>query len=147
MTSPVSPLRLYGLRLLYAGNFLFVGTNAFASLLNPDRPLPQLTGVAFSFWAALGVLSGLGLRYPLRMLPVLFMQLFYKVTWLATIALPVWTSGQWETSAPSLFPMMLGGVVMDVVVIPWPYVVANFIRAPGDSWKLASRSAPSALPE
>jgi hypothetical protein len=42
-----------------------------------------------SFWAALVTLSGLGLRYPLKMLPLLFMQLFYKSVWLIAVAFPL----------------------------------------------------------
>lgn len=137
ITTDLSPLRLNALRLLYGINFLFVGFNALSSLVTPENPVAQLPGVAFSFWAALGLLSALGLRYPVKMLPVLFMQLCYKTVWLVTIALPIWTSGQWDSSAPSLFGAMIGGALADLLVIPWAYVYANFVRAPGDPWKLA----------
>jgi hypothetical protein len=141
----VSPLRLYLLRVLYIGNFLFVGFNAFSALLTSDKPIPPVTGVAFAFWAALGLMSGVGIRYPLKMLPVLFMQLCYKTIWLLTIALPIWKSGQWSVNAPSLFRMMIAGAIIDLIVIPWPYVVRHFVRAAGTSWTFG-RARADAVP-
>ena len=133
----VSTLRLYLLRLLYLGNFVGLAMNVWPALLSPDKPIEPLHGVAFAFWAALSTLSGVGLRYPLKMLPVLFMQLFYKSVWLLTIALPTWSSGQWSSS--SLFKGMVLGAIADLLIIPWPYVFANYVRKPGDPWKLVTR--------
>ena len=137
----VSMLRLYALRLVYLGNFVGLALNVWPALVSPSEPVAPLPGVAFAFWAALSTLSALGLRYPLKMLPVLFMQLFYKSVWLLAVALPLWSSGQWSSSAVGLFKVMVMGVVADLLVIPWPYVLANYVRKPGDAWK--SRSRPS----
>jgi hypothetical protein len=67
----VSALRLYVMRFLYFGNFVFLGLSVWPVLLHPAKPLAPLNGVAFSFWAALSTLCGIGLRYPLKMVPVL----------------------------------------------------------------------------
>jgi hypothetical protein len=135
----VSTLRLYLLRLLYLGNFVGLALNVWPELVSPAKPIAPLPGVAFAFWAALSTLSALGLRYPLKMLPVLFMQLFYKSVWLLAVALPLWSSGQWSSSAAELFKVMVMGVIGDLLVIPWPYVFANYVRKPGDPWKFVSR--------
>ena len=75
----VSTIRTYALRVLYLLNFVGLGLIAWPRVVSPDKPLGLMDGVAFSFWAALSALMGLGLRYPLQMLPLLLLQLFYKV--------------------------------------------------------------------
>jgi hypothetical protein len=66
------------------------------------------------------------------MLPLLFLQLFYKVVYLLAVGLPLEFAPGQEVSIVSVF---VSGAVMDLVVIPWPYVVARFVRARGDRWK------------
>jgi hypothetical protein len=137
--SDVTTVRLYVLRVLYLSNFVFLALNVWPALLNPAKPTAPLPGVAFAFWAALSTLSALGLRYPLKMLPVLFMQLFYKLVLLLAVALPLWSAGQWSASAAGLFKVMAMGAIVDLLVIPWPYVFADYVRKPGDAWKFANR--------
>ena len=78
MSDEVSTLRLYLMRLVYLLNFVLLGLDVWPGLINHVGAWDPVKGVAFSFWAALSVLSGLGLRYPLRMLPLLLLQLVYK---------------------------------------------------------------------
>ena len=132
----VSTVRTYALRVLYLLNFVGLGLVAWPGVLSPDKPLGLLDGVAFSFWAALSALMGLGLRYPLQMLPLLLLQLFYKAVWLLAVALPLWSAGQWDSRATGLTKTFVLPVVLDLLVIPWAYVYANYIKKPGDSWKL-----------
>jgi hypothetical protein len=87
--------------------------------------------VAFSFWAALALASALGLRYPLSMLPVILLQLFYKAVWLLAVYLPLREAGR----SASLTQGMWIGLVLDVLVIPWPHVFAQYVQAPGDRWR------------
>src|SRR5262249_62346932 len=67
-------------------------------ILTHEGPWDPLHGVAFSFWAAYSVLMLLGLRYPLKFLPLLLLQLFYKLVWLAAVALPLWSANQLRRS-------------------------------------------------
>jgi len=76
-------------------------------------------------------LSSLGLRYPLKMLPLIFMQLFYKSVWLIAFGLPLWLAGR----PPDLTDGMVFGAVLDLIVIPRPYVLANYVRKRGDRWR------------
>src|SRR5205807_8944463 len=100
------------------------------------EPLPA---ALFCFWAALGALSGLGLRYPLAMLPLLLLQLFYKLTWLLAVWLPlgaanVSVAGLHLPGGVDLSVVFIVGAVLDLVVIPWPSVVTRFVKAHGDRW-------------
>jgi hypothetical protein len=131
MSNEISTFRLYLMRLLYLLNFVLLGLDVWPAIISHKGVWDPLHGVAFSFWAALSALSGLGLRYPLRMLPLLFLQLFYKAVWLLAVALPIWS----VVRSTDLTHAMLIGVVVDIVGIPWPYVLANYLKGRGDRWR------------
>src|SRR6516165_6506266 len=88
MAEEVSLLRLYVMRGMYLINCVLVGSGVCYEFIHREKPWDQMVGVAFSFFAALSVLSALGIRYPLAMLPLLFVQLFYKTFWLFMVYLP-----------------------------------------------------------
>ena len=131
--SDISTFRLYLLRLLYLFNFVLLGLDVWPAIINHAEAWDPVKGAAYSFWAALSVLSGLGLRYPLKMVPLLLLQLLYKSVWIIAIALPTWTLVQ--SANPGLTKAMVGGVVVDLIVIPWAYVLANYVKKQGDRWK------------
>lgn len=142
MADVVSTVRLYLLRAVYLLNFVGLGVAVWPAILGHDGPWDPLHGVAFSFWAALSALMGLGIRYPLKMLPVLFIQLLYKSIWLLAVKLPMWSSGQ----PLGLTEQMVMGVIVDLIVIPWPYVVSTYVRSPGDRWRPREARASSVMP-
>ena len=128
-----STTRLYVMRAMYLMNFALLGKGVWLDIFNHVGPWDPMIGVAYSFWAALSTLSVLGLRYPLRMLPVLLLQMAYKIIWLLVVARPQWSVLQ----STEIFKAMSIGVVLDLIVIPWPYVFANYVREPGDRWRPA----------
>lgn len=151
MSEQVSLVRLYLMRGMYLGNFALLGSGIWPQLIGLHRAYEPLPAVAFCFWAALGALSGLGLRYPLAMVPLLLLQLFYKVLWILALWLPLQFAGpatDMSVGRIDLSVMFIGGAVMDLVVIPWPYVVARFVRARGDRWKVSvgTPTPPSSYP-
>lgn len=135
MIGEVSTLRLYLIRAVFLLNFVVLGSDVWPALLNHPEPWDPVTSVAFSFWAALSLLSLLGLRYPVKMLPLLLFQFTYKVIWLLAVALPQWADFQ----SVELTKIMLFGLVIDLLVIPWIFLVRNYINARGDRWTRQSR--------
>lgn len=131
MAQEVSTLRLYVMRGMYLLNCLLVGSGVSAEFIRRQQPWDPMTGVAFSFWAALAGLSALGIRYPLAMLPLLFIQLFYKTFWLLAVYVPLRAAG----CSSDLTLGFLIAIVLNIIVIPWPYVFAYYIKKPGDSWR------------
>ena len=130
MREDVTLLRLYVLRSMYLLNVGLVGSGVVVQFLQRQQPWDQITGAAFSFWAALAVLSLVGIRYPLAMLPLLFVQLGYKTLWFPLAYLPLRAAG----GSSDLALGFAIAIVLDIVVIPWPYVLAHYIRKPGDRW-------------
>ena len=119
------------MRLLYLLNFVFLSLQVWPVIINHVGAWDPVKGVAFSFWAALAALAGLGLRYPLKMLPLLLLQLLYKSIWVIAVALPLWSTFR----SIELTRVMYMGAVVDLIVIPWPYVLANYVKKPGDRWR------------
>ena len=128
----VSQIRLLVLRGFYLLILLGVGSRALPALFLTPAPLDPLDAVAYSFWAALALLAGLGIRYPLQMLPILLIQLLYKSLWIAAVAIPAWLDGR--TPATELTMVMLVGAFADLVIIPWRHVYAHYLRKPAESW-------------
>jgi hypothetical protein len=131
MSEETSTFRLYFMRLLYLLNFVFLSLQVWPVIINHVGAWDPVKGVAFSFWAALAALAGLGLRYPLKMLPLLLLQLLYKSIWVIAVALPLWSTFR----SIELTRVMYMGAVVDLIVIPWPYVLANYMKKPGDRWR------------
>jgi hypothetical protein len=131
----VSLFRLYLLRAMYlliaAGLAVTVWPHIFSSVglaAGPQSVIRALLG-------ALAVMSLLGLRYPLRMLPLLLFELLWKVIWVVASALPMWLGpGLDEYASETLFACLVG-IVLVPIAIPWGYVVTHYVRASGDRWR------------
>jgi hypothetical protein len=91
------------------------------------------SGAKLCMLFALSVLSILGLRYPLRMLPVLFWEFTWKASWLLSVALPHWLRGEWSKELGEN-AFAIGMIAIFVPLVPWSYVFENYIRKPGEPW-------------
>ncbi len=137
MPGEVSTLRLYVMRFVYLLNFVLLGSDVWPELVRHQGAWDPLKGVAYSFWAALSLLSVLGLRYPLKMLPLLLLQLSYKAVWLIAVAIPMWS----VVRSTDLTRAMVIGVVVDVIGIPWAYVLPHYVKERGDRWRARAGAA------
>ena len=128
----VSRLRLHALRAMYL--VLVVGLGA---TVVPDIVSHRLAdrGVIASLLGAIWLLAFLGLRYPLRMLPLLLFEFGWKALWMIAYGLPQWAAGQRPpTFADDFFSIALG-VILVPLVLPWPYVWRHYVRAPAERWR------------
>lgn len=127
----VSLLRLYILRAAYL--LLVIGLGA---MIVPDviRHPAAARGVIASLLGAIWLLAFIGLKHPLRMLPLLMFEFAWKSIWLLAYGLPQWSSGQLPpTFRDDLFAIGMGVILMPLV-IPWGYVWRHYIKAPTDRW-------------
>jgi hypothetical protein len=85
--------------------------------------------------AGIQVLAILGIRYPLKMIPLLLFELVWKAIWLVTIALPLWRAGQIDPGTAESIKACVMGVIISIIAIPWPYFMAAYVKAPMDRWK------------
>lgn len=134
----VSTARLYALRGVYLLIAAGLGATIWPLLLDPARTPDHMRGVVWAMLAAVSLLALLGIRYPLKMLPVLFFELTWKTLWLLLVALPLWRSGQLDAASAETIRDCIPMVIL-LAVIPWPWVLRHYLRAPADPWRRTSR--------
>ncbi|HEY1752488.1 MAG TPA: hypothetical protein VGG29_14615 [Caulobacteraceae bacterium] len=125
--------RLYVLRACYAILAAGEGSIQAQSFLH-HAPWTLPSGAAHSFLLALALLSIVGIRYPLKMLPVLVYELLWKMVWLCGVALPLWAANQFDAGARRSF-FEIAPVVVIIPLLPWPYIFSNYLKKPGDRWR------------
>jgi len=135
----VSLVRLYLLRVLYAVLAASEGFIQLRLFLHHDH-WSQASGVAHCFLLALAILSIVGVRYPLQMLPLLVYELLWKTIWLVGIALPLWLANQVDADTRKAF-FEIAPVYVLIPFIPWRYVFQNYIAKPGDRWTSRTSAA------
>ena len=134
-TAPtVSLPRLYVLRFGYLLVAVGIALTKWPLLINHDVPWPLFEGVETCMLVALSLLAFLGLRYPLQMLPILLFELAWKFIWVAAVALPLWITNQMDPATLEVFYSCLV-VLFVLAVIPWRYVVRQYVMKQGDRWR------------
>jgi hypothetical protein len=145
--SEVSTFRLYTLRAMYL--YMVVGLVIFKwpGILNPPPGLSNDGSIVASVLAAFSLLAVLGLRYPVKMLPLLFMEFLFKFIWFLG----------WGPLTQQLSPdaqLTLVGVLMGIILVPltvpWGYVFNQYVKAPSEPWgkqvTVVSPKAPASSP-
>jgi hypothetical protein len=131
-----SDLSLTRLHLLRAGYLLMgIGLALVRWPLLPDAAsLPLYEGVTLCLLTAMSLLAFLGLRYPVKLLPVLLFESAWKLLWLVLVALPKATTGELDPATTQTV-INCSVVVVILAVTPWPYVWRNYVIATGDRWR------------
>jgi hypothetical protein len=138
MMSPVDvpTWRLHLLRAMYLLIVVGLGCVIWPGFFNRTHPWVLMNGVVSCMLVAFSLLALVGLRHPLRMLPILLWELTWKTVWLAAIAAPLAARGQMdEATLGTVIDCSL--VVLVALVIPWRYVLHHYVRQRGDRWGAA----------
>lgn len=132
--SEVSTFRLYLLRAMYLLIAVGLGITIWPGILAPPDNLSHMASVVRSVLGAVSLLALLGLRYPLKMLPLLFFELLWKSIWVLAFGLPLWLNEQLDANTRETLNACLMGIVLVPLVLPWGYVFRNYLKASGDRW-------------
>ena len=133
----VSTFRLYLLRAMYVFTVVGLAIEKLPALLHPATLSPG-DSVVLSVLGATALLAVVGIRYPLKMLPLLFFEFVWKVIWVVAFGLPLLLSGGLDPNVSfggteTLINCLLG-IVLVPIVVPWGYVLKHYVKAPGDRW-------------
>jgi hypothetical protein len=131
----VSTLRLNALRGTYLLIALAMGLQIWPLILRHPTDVEHMKGVVRSMLGAVTLLSLLGVRYPLKMLPLLLVELVWKTVWVLSFGLPLWSAGRLDAGTVETMRACLLGVVLCPLVIPWGYVRQHYTATPGDPWR------------
>lgn len=133
---PDLPLyRLYLLRAMYLLIAVAQGSQTWPAILRHTHHWDMWHGVGMSFLGALTALALLGVRYPVKMLPLLIFELAWKLLWVLAMWLPLWLAHSVDADNADVALSIILGVVIVPLVLPWGYIWRNYIIAPGDRWR------------
>jgi hypothetical protein len=133
--TPDLPLyRLYLMR----GGYLLMGVGIalvkWPQVISHDSDWPLFEGVVACILTAMSLLAFLGLRYPVKLLPLLLLESAWKLLWLGAVALPLARSGDLDSAAREVvFNCSL--VVVILAVTPWGFVWRQYVLARGERWR------------
>ena len=122
------------LKAMYAYTFVMSGGVGLGMILLPGtiqslfRFPPQdpvVLGLCGSLFLALGLVSILGLRSPLKFTPALLLELVYKPIWLVAVALPLFLKGQFPFYVVFISVVFITFIIGDVIAIPFSYVLSK----------------------
>jgi hypothetical protein len=129
-------LSLTRLHLMRAGYLLIgVGLVLVKWPLLPDADaLPLYEGVTLCLLTAMSLLAFVGLRHPVKLLPLLLFEAAWKLLWLALVALPRATAGGLDAATTDV-AVNCSLVALILALIPWGYVWRTYVHAPGERWR------------
>jgi len=133
-TPEVSLFRLYTLRVAYFVMAAGLGVYIWPLVIRHTNELAITKGAQLALLAGLGATAALGLRYPVKMVPILLFEMVWKAIYLIAFALPLWSAHQInEAVAEDIKAVLM--VVIFIPLIPWRYLFAQYVMKRGDRWK------------
>jgi hypothetical protein len=126
----VRRINIYLLRLLYVLMFFVLGRDTWTHILTHQGSWAPADAMVWCVWAAFATLAGLGIIRPLKMLPILLLEIFYKVLWLMIVAYPLWSTSKLVDSPAEGMTSAFLWVLLPIVAVPWAYVFANYVYKP-----------------
>src|SRR5580692_11702503 len=126
----VRNINIYLLRLLYVLMFFVLGRITWTHVLSHRGPWEPTNAVAWGVWTAFATLAGIGIVRPVKMLPIVLLEIFYKVLWLILVAYPLWSNGTLAGSSAEEITSQFLWVLLPIVAVPWGYVLVNYFYQP-----------------
>jgi hypothetical protein len=126
----VRAIRIFLLRLVYTLMFFVLGRTVWTHILTHTGAWDPADAMEWCVWAAFATLAGLGIIRPLKMLPILLLEIFYKLLWLGLVAYPLWSNGTLAGSSAEGTTWAFLWVALPIVAMPWGYVFSQYVYRP-----------------
>jgi hypothetical protein len=123
----VRRINIYLLRVVYALMFVILGKSVWTHIFTHQGQWEPDNAIAWCVWAAFATLAGIGIIRPLKMVPILLLEVLYKVLWLFLVAYPLWSTDRLTGSPAEGTTSAFLWVLLPIVVIPWPWVFRSYI--------------------
>jgi hypothetical protein len=130
-------LPLWRLNLMRVG-YLLMGVGLvvvkWPIVIGYDQSMPLYEGIVAVLLTAMSLLAFLGLRHPVRLLPILLFEILWKLIWLSVVALPAVVAGEVDQAmSETIFDCSFVLIIM--AVVPWRYAWQRYAVAKGDQWR------------
>ncbi len=119
---------MYILTIIHAGGSglgMILCPSALRSFFGWPSQDPIVFGILGSLMVAFGLISILGLRSPLKISPILLLQLAYKVVWFIGVFFPFLVAGKFPAYATGYVVFFVIYIIGDLIAIPFSYVFAK----------------------
>lgn len=123
----IRPINIYFMRAIYGLMFFLLGFDVWSYILKYDGVWEVSDAMDWSVWAAFSLIALIGMFKTVKMIPVLLLEILYKVIWLVLVALPLFMENNLSdaTTDGMLFPFLL--VILPILAVPWGYVIKNYV--------------------
>ena len=123
---------------LLRATYLLIAVGLFIvmwpGIIMPSSLRADSDTVVRSLLGAMGLLSLLGVRYPVQMLPLMLFEFAWKVIWIVAFALPMAMGPGLDAYGQETLVNCVFGVVLLLLVLPFPYLVRQYLIKPSTPW-------------
>lgn len=122
------------LKVMYIYTIISVGLLGLGIIIMPEKiksllswPIeePIAFGIIGSIYLSMGILSIFGLSSPLKFVPVLLLQLFYKSIWFIGVLLPLIVTNKFPSFAIPMTIIFATYIIGDLIAIPFSYLLGK----------------------
>ena len=107
--------------------FVFLGKDVWTYIFTHSGSWEPQEAMNWSVWASFSLVALLGILHPLKMLPILLLEISYKLVWLWIVAYPLWVSNTLSGSSAEGMTMVFLPVLLPILFVPWRYVFKTYI--------------------
>jgi len=127
-------IRLGWLRFMYIFTIISAGGTGLGMVFLPDimesvfgfpSQDPIVSGAYGCMLISSGILAALGLRSPLKFVPLLLFQLFYKPIWFAAVLLPFLLANELQMYVIVFIVIFAFFIIGDLIAIPFSYILSK----------------------
>lgn len=118
---------MYIMTIITAGGFglgMILIPERFKSMFNENCD-PVNYGILGSVYLAFGLLAILGLRAPLKFVPILLLQLTYKLAWFIGVFFPLTLREGFSSDMIVTVVIFALTIIGDLIAIPFPYIFSK----------------------
>jgi hypothetical protein len=123
----VPRINIYAMRLLFTLMFLFLSYDSWTHILNHKGNWGVTDAVAWCVWLAYGAVSWIGIIRPLKMLPIILLEIIYKTVWLLVVSYPLWKKNELAGSPAYYTTTVFIFVILPIIFMPWRYFFRTYI--------------------
>ncbi|MDB5141318.1 MAG: hypothetical protein JWQ66_31 [Mucilaginibacter sp.] len=122
-------INIYLLKLLYTLMFFFLSYTSWTHILHHTGLWDPANSAAWFMWASCALIAVIGIRRPLKMLPIVLFEIIYKTAWLIVIAYPLYQRNELTGTPAEVMAHNFMLVILPIVAMPWRYFFRTYIVA------------------